>query len=110
MPANGYNFFSSNNNNENYKISVNQSNELFNQNQNIVRKSTKSDLTDIKKIIYIHNNYKEFLKTQKIKVNKDIKNIENKTKTNFFTKLKTPQKETVNVKKRPHSIKRLWPK
>ena len=64
-PTNGYNFFSSNNNNENYKISVNQSNELFNQNQNIVRKSTKSDLTDIKKIIYIHNNYQEFLKTKK---------------------------------------------
>lgn len=105
IPTNGYNFFSSNNNNENYKISVNQSNELFNQNQNIVRKSTKSDLTDIKKIIYIHNNYKELLKTQKIKVNKDIKNIENKTKTNFFTKLKTPQKETTNIKKRPHSIK-----
>ena len=35
----------------------------------------------------------------------DIKNIENKTKTNFFTKLKTPQKETANIKKRPHSIK-----
>ena len=46
-----------------------------------------------------------FLKTQKIKVNKDNKNIENKTKTNFFTKLKTPKKEATNIKKRPHSIK-----
>ena len=94
---NSYNIFNNNNDKENNKILVNKSNEYI----SIIRKSHKSNLVNLQKVLYINENYQNFLKTQKIEICGDKKIF---AKKNFETN-KTPKNETPIVKIRPHSIK-----
>ena len=94
---NSYNLFNNNNDKENNKILVNKSNEYI----SIMRKSHKTNLVDLQKVLYINNNYQNFLKTQKIGIGSDKKIF---AKQNFEIN-KTPKNEVQIIKVRPHSIK-----
>ena len=90
ISTNVYKVFKNNNDkNENDKIAVNKSNEFT----NMMRKSSRTNIQNIHKLIYIHNNYQNFLKTQKIITKQK------------YEMIKTPKNETPKIKKRPHSIK-----
>ena len=88
-----------NNNNENDKISVNKSNEFI-----VRRKSSKPQLINIQKILYIQKDVHGFLRTQKINLN-NIYNNKISKKQNFENKINNLKKESPSIRKRPHSIK-----
>ena len=99
IATNPYEIFNHKETNENNKITVNKSNEF------ILRKSSNPNL---QKILFVQNKPQNFTRTQKIKFyNNNNKKLEEKisVRQSYEKKIKTPEKEKIKIKKRPHSIK-----